>query len=452
MKKIVIPSLLMVPVIFSQNTVTKVVDPGGKGDFTSLQAWALWVYTQTAGNLVASNVTEIARCICTNGQADTQPISGDASFVAFTTDATHYIKIYADTNYNGVNYRNRGVYPAEGSNIYRLECLSKNTPVLGITTSKVIIDGICIENILPDSSYSGNCIQLADCDQGGYVTNCILLDNKTSIAGDVLSDEHGHGIRIDAAYRYSKYYIHNNIIIGFRDVNPAAPPNCGILIYPTTDSAVAWIDNNTIFDCEYGVWNRGGMSGYDSCRVTLRNNIFQDTAADWHSQSIMGIQYTSASSNNVYLPYCTPLGVIPITNNGFEDTTSVEPFVNGDVASESYPGYPVHTGMHSLEVSAGWNSIDIYTASITGLQANTVYSLSFYDAHGWGNGFNVSVKSASYSSSTLGSYLTSASDSIMTNHTIVFNSGNNTSVIIDINGGSGGGAYYFDDFFMYPGI
>ena len=88
--------------------------------------------------------------------------------------------------------------------------------------------------------------------------------------------KHGHGIRIDGVTKYSKYYIHNNIISGFNDVNDFAPGNCGILTYPVTDSVIAYVDNNTIYNCKFGIWNRGGESGYDSCRVILRNNIFQD--------------------------------------------------------------------------------------------------------------------------------------------------------------------------------
>ncbi|MDR3596430.1 hypothetical protein, partial [Clostridium sp.] len=153
-----------------------------------MQAWANSV-TARGSNLVTRNVVEVARCICTNGQADTY-----ASITGITTDATHFIKIYVDTT-----YRHKGKYPADGSNVYRIVYAPQNQAILQVTTSKVIIEGLCIKDSLPNpnGTYGGNCIQLQDCDAGGYIQNCFLLDYKPGIVNDT-ADAHGHVIRIDA--------------------------------------------------------------------------------------------------------------------------------------------------------------------------------------------------------------------------------------------------------------
>ena len=89
-KNIITIFLLTASVLYSQTTITKVIDPGGKGDFTSLQSWASWVSSSTSGNLVTANVIEVARCICTNGQPDTEPLN--SCVLTITTDASHYLK------------------------------------------------------------------------------------------------------------------------------------------------------------------------------------------------------------------------------------------------------------------------------------------------------------------------------------------------------------------------
>jgi GH18 family chitinase len=444
-KNIITIFLITASVIYSQTTITKVIDPGGKGDFTSLQSWASWVSSSTSGNLVTANVVEVARCICTNGQPDTEPLN--SYVLTITTDASHYIKIYADTNYNGVNYRHKGKYPASADSVYRLEVSPQLIPVVGVTTSKIIIDGICIKNILPDSSYGGNCIQLADCDQGGTIENCILVDDKTSIAGDLGSDEHGHGIRIDGVTKYSKYYIHNNIISGFNDVNDFAPGNCGILTYPVTDSIIAYVDNNTIYNCKFGIWNRGGESGYDSCRVILRNNIFQDPTGDIYSDPVyqLGVSQFPVMTDNVILPNSTPAGMV--FDYGFEGTKV--PFIYGDTSYASLAAYPAHSGAYSLYVATGYASISLNTNNIT-VSANTTYILNFCAAWSMGNAFTVTIKDGS--GNTLGGATTPVTNSYtFTNETVQFTTGSSTSIIIYITSGTGGAYCFFDDFLLCKG-
>jgi hypothetical protein len=421
--------------IFSQTTITKVIDPGGTGDYTSLQQWA----TARGGDITAAgrNTIEVARCICTNGQADATVDLGSL----FTTDANHYVKIYVDSL-----YRHKGIYPAYGSNIYRIECHS--TPASGgsinATTAKIILDGIAIY----DSVGATSGIILTDCSIGGYVSNCIIKRYHS------IADEHGHGIKLFSHSVYSYYYVNNNLIYGWDDSIATDPVNCGILVLPEGASSKVYLDNNTIYNCEYGIWDRSGWSGDNPGIAIVRNNLIQNPNSDGFTDPlhVQASTFKYDTSGNVILSYYTPLGLIPIPNSGFEDTTSLGLFTKGNTLTETIiaSGYWSHSGGHCLQVSSVSTGINIYTAAITGLTKNTTYTLSFWDKYNWGTTFTVSVR-PSHTSSALNSVSTSKSDVNITNRTFSFNSGSNTSIIINISG-SVSGTTCFDDFMIYPGL
>ena len=411
-----------------QTKVVKVIDPGGTGDYTSLQEWA----TARAGDITANgrNTIEIAKCICTNGKPDSIANLG----TLFKTDAAHYVKIYADSL-----YRHKGVYPASGSHIYRIEATPSISSLLQVTTSKVIIEGICFN----DSLGQGNCITLTDCDAGGYVSGCLLKRIKTS------ADEHGNGIRVDAVTKYSKYYINNNIIYGFNNDSLFTPGNCGILTYPTGDSITVYIDNNTIYNCKYGIWNRGGEDTYKTSWATVRNNLVQNPApimnsADFNDQA----QYTRASSNNISLPASTPINTVLIPNSSFENGTTF-PFIP-DSSYACLEGYPAHSGSYCFSVNKNWAPIDLYTACITGLAQNTDYTFSFYNAYGGGDVFTVYLTNAT--GEQLGNCVITTTNSTYIKQSIKFNSDINTAFVIHItNSDSSWGKCYIDDLQLYTG-
>jgi len=273
-KKVVLLFISLSALLFAQqpDTIISIIDPGNRPgtDFTSLQAWA----DARAGDLTLRNTIEVAKCRCTNGKADTA-----ANISKFITDSTHYIKIYTDTT---EGFRHQGIYPSDSSNVYRIEDSLNYSSLLQVITSKVIIDGICFKVI----KGNGNAITLTDCRCGGYVEGCLIERNKDSL------DEHGHGIRIDAATKPAEYYIRNNIIYGFKNDSLYTAPNCGILTYPTGDSLRAFIDNNTIYYCKYGIWNRN----YNPSIVTARNNLIQNCIG---GNFYVTEQYTKNSTNNI---------------------------------------------------------------------------------------------------------------------------------------------------------
>ncbi len=420
--------LLIASVVLPQTKIIKIIDPGGTGDYKSLMDWA----NDRAGDITAKgrNTIEIAECICTNGQPDSASDIGSL----FITDSIHYIEIIADSL-----YRHKGIYPLEKSNIYRIESTPSNSSLLQVNTSKVIIDGICFK----DSLGQGNCITLIDCNDGGYVSNCILERIKTS------ADEHGNGIRVDAETKYSKYFIRNNIIYGFNNVNAETPGNIGILTYPIGDSMMVFIDNNTIYNSKFGIWNRGGEIGYYSSLATVRNNLVQNpyplsNSSDFFNQS----QYADISSNNVSLPASTPINAVSIPNNSFENGT-VFPFIS-DTSELSLAGYPINSGHSCLSINKGTSSVNINTISISGMKKFTDYTFSFYNAYGGGS-LDTIYLTNNRGLKLGGSSVTTTSYNFVS-QSIKFYSDTNTSFIIHIiNNSSNWGKCYIDNLQMFMG-
>lgn len=91
--------------------VNPTVDPGGTGDYTSLNSADSGYFGASGLNLVSNDEYVECECICTNGNADTSSVN----ISGYTTDSTHYIKIYVPDS-----YRHKGVFPTSG-NIYRLK-------------------------------------------------------------------------------------------------------------------------------------------------------------------------------------------------------------------------------------------------------------------------------------------------------------------------------------------
>ena len=115
--------------------VVKIVDPGGTGDYTSLSAFV----TGEARDLVTEDEISVAKCRCTNGSAD----STNITINGFTTDSTHYVKIWTDPSDTrgdgrGGSYRHLGIWPSSGK-IYRFNAR------FYISNNYVCVDGLAIK-------------------------------------------------------------------------------------------------------------------------------------------------------------------------------------------------------------------------------------------------------------------------------------------------------------------
>ncbi len=102
------------------------VDPGGTGDYTSLNAAeaANFGLGSTAGDFVTQNKYIECTCKCTNGNADTSNVIVSGQ----TTDSSHYIQIQVDSA-----YRHSGTFPSSG-NVYRLQVANGNPAFKSFTS------------------------------------------------------------------------------------------------------------------------------------------------------------------------------------------------------------------------------------------------------------------------------------------------------------------------------
>jgi hypothetical protein len=147
----------------------KVVNTDGGGDFTSLNAAIVWLYTNYP-DLVASNIR--AKIICMGSTADNTDVSTTGS----TTDQFHYIYIVAHDN-----YRFKG--------IPNLAMLYKRSVLLISETKHLFIEGIQINQ----GSYSpgGLPYLVVDCYISsaanicyGYLINSILQLSTTNTSSN----------------------------------------------------------------------------------------------------------------------------------------------------------------------------------------------------------------------------------------------------------------------------
>ena len=147
--------------------ITRVIDPGGTGDFLSLAAWQAAMVT----DLVAADQISIAECRCTNGMPDTSALSING----WTTDATHYIQIYTDPT---LGYRHNGTY--QTGNIYRLELQGYGVDISTTTRTDIYITGIefSVQNAVADYSYF---IAVTASAVALYLDSCIFVGPNSSV-------------------------------------------------------------------------------------------------------------------------------------------------------------------------------------------------------------------------------------------------------------------------------
>jgi len=141
--------------------VTCVVDPGGTGNYTSLNAAEAGAFTLGAGNedLVTQNKYIECTCKCTNGAADTTPVT----ISGWTTDSTHDITISVHSD-----YRHSGKWVDSG-NVYRMD-----VSLVAITSDTAYVEiGYFLVRITPsginkyafylqgDNNIAYNCVAVA---------------------------------------------------------------------------------------------------------------------------------------------------------------------------------------------------------------------------------------------------------------------------------------------------
>ena len=247
--------------------ITTVVDPdSGSGyDYDSLSDWEADLGGTTSGDLPADNEIAVAKCRCTGGTADTQ--SSYVDIAGWTTDSTHYIKIWTDPS---ESYRHNGTY--QTGNKYRIDSTSH-----GIICNEnyVYVDGLAIyvhgEGLA--------CLVAGDSGTANYIyfSNCVLK-------GD--GNDQTYGITNEYQPSGSYLYVWNCMVFKH-----------GRGIYINAPSATHYIYSCTIANNNTTGFYAGGASSVSYCKNVLCDNIAEDTDRDFAAVGTL-TNYNCASAGN----------------------------------------------------------------------------------------------------------------------------------------------------------
>lgn len=214
--------------------------------------------------------------------ADTTAVSIDG----WTTDSTHFIKVYTPTDTAlqvNTSQRHDGKW---NTSKYRLEVSSAvSTAALGITEAYVKVDGL---QISADATSTNTADVLTF--STSYGASSYIEATNNILKG--INNNYGSGIYVNN----STGYIYNNIIYDL-----TGSTSYGIYANSTTGSL--YIYNNTITNCDYGVH---GASG-----VTLKNNLLYNhslgatsnmTVANcgYNSTNAASLGYTAQTGDRIY--------------------------------------------------------------------------------------------------------------------------------------------------------
>ena len=232
------------------------------GDYELLSTWE----TAQQRDLVTAQQIEVAECYndWSSGLDDRVTIDG------WTTDATHYIKVYAPSGERHDGTAGTG---------FRISPSSKGD-VFYIKETYTIIEGV---EIFDYNSWNHDAIEL----RSGYcaISHCLIHE-----------DSNGSGPGVTAVYAStpdnSNTYIYNNIIYGLIDN--------GIVTYWRSDLGYAiYVYNNTIIGMDiHGIKAYAGTSFFPK-KIISKNNLVKGSAtADFATESYGElINYNSVSSD-----------------------------------------------------------------------------------------------------------------------------------------------------------
>jgi len=336
--------------------VVKIVDPGGTGDYTSLSAFV----TGEARDLVTADEISVAKCRCTNGNADSSAVTVDG----FTTDSTHYVKIWTDPSDTGGDgrggsYRHLGIWPSSGD-IYRLSAR------LYISDNYVYVDGLAAKTSV---GVIGGTIYVSEV-SGIKISNCYLENTGTGSAILFYQSKASvwNVIGVSACgYKYE----HDSC-----GVFLAKQGACTVHLYNCTGISIGQCYG--IFESQYGdvisyAYNcigesKGGYYTNGACYVTSSNgvvkgdyNISDDTSAPGdNSIHSVTLTYKDKSNKDFHLSSSDTDAI----DSGMEDPGSG--LYDDDIDGDSRPQ------------GSGWDiGADEFVVTVTIMSANPAsYTLS----------------------------------------------------------------------------
>ena len=245
---------------------------GSGYDYDSLNDWE----ADQQGNLTgARDEIAVAKCRCTGGTAD----DGWVEITGWTTDSTHYIKIWTDPT---ETYRHNGQYSATK---YRIGTkVQTDLYHISIVEDFVRIEGLQFYRRTDGGQYS--CVHVgSDRTQSTdiRISCCIFVQAETNAsyfvnAIDYTSSDH---IRV---------FISNNVFIDFND-------SSGMAIhagnwYIDSDNTPWCIFNNTFKNCN------GIVSAHDNAALAI-NNIFYSCTTPCSGVFASGTGHNSTDDSSI---------------------------------------------------------------------------------------------------------------------------------------------------------
>lgn len=205
-------------------------------------------------NLVTADQQWNIVCYANEGTADSS-----VQFDGWTTDATHYLKVYTPVSSLevGESQRHSGVWD---DTKYKIEHTSKWSIPIDDNVNFMVFDGLQVKYTVSDGSYNST-VSI-----GGFAdTSAASVTVANSILWGVFtgSASQYRGIGVGSGDQFP-VYIYNNILYGFN-----TPDNTTKALY-FGSGLNAYVYNNTVYDSDYGYY----IDGVDS--PVLRNNIAQN--------------------------------------------------------------------------------------------------------------------------------------------------------------------------------
>ena len=235
--------------------------------YTSLSAWE----AARQRDLVAVDQQETARIEGTWTNPDTAPLS----ISGWTTDATHFIKIYT-----APEARHAGVWDVGR---YRLEVLYNQNSPFNINEENVRIEGLQISNTGTQEYSNGINVDIVGVSD--------IRISESIIRGANSSAVQASGLYVSSGAAGSTIRVWNNIVY---DINRGVGDYSGGLIFRGSGGQTAYAYNNTVFNVYKGILSGSGNSGIT---VIAKNNISYNNTYNYDG----GI-FAAASTNNLSGP------------------------------------------------------------------------------------------------------------------------------------------------------
>lgn len=242
--------------------VATTVDPGGTGDYLTLNAANADQFGGTSFNFVANDEYAVCSCICTNGAADTvyPEIFGD------TCDATRNVTVQVP-----LQYRHLGVYPTSG-NIYRIDvALGAGTHAIYMGTDFMVYDGLALRVAVDSNNHS--------CCKGSSAEAMTVKNSLGALTGGA-GKSNINGFVYTSCTGTNLYY--NNICY-------TCEGGPGFHFKELTGTCLMY--NNTAHNCNTGFFLQFGT-------VYIKNNLgFANTVEDYNPSAF---SFHADSTNNGY--------------------------------------------------------------------------------------------------------------------------------------------------------